>query len=218
MKKLNILILFSITSFLVYAQDNVGIGTLTPNSNAILDISTNDKGLLIPRLESNERNNLTSELSTQEIGLLVFDKSDLLFYFWNGSSWISMPNTTVNTDNQDITQAELINNVLTIGIRNGLSASVNLSPLQDGTGTDSQNLIYNQTTSILSIESGNSVDLSMLSIKLSEEEVDDYVANNGYLTTEIDDDVSNELQDLTLTGDIISLSGSSVDIDFVSLS
>jgi len=42
--------------------------------------------------------------------------------------------------------------------------------------------------------------------QLSETEVDNYVDNNGYLTTEIDGSTSNELQNLTLNGTILEIS------------
>ncbi|MFT5723757.1 MAG: hypothetical protein ACI9JN_000874 [Bacteroidia bacterium] len=43
------------TSFTAWSQNNVGIGTLTPASDAILDLSADDKGLLVPRLTTNQR-------------------------------------------------------------------------------------------------------------------------------------------------------------------
>jgi len=51
--------------------------------------------------------------------------------------------------------------------------------------------------------------------QLSETEVDAYVANNGYLTSfsEVDGDVTNELQDVSLTGNTLGLSGSTATID-----
>ncbi|NBW34406.1 MAG: hypothetical protein EBR30_05185 [Cytophagia bacterium] len=59
----------------------------------------------------------------------------------------------------------------------------------------------------LSISDGNSIDLSSLLgvARLSEQEVDAYVANNGYLLTEVDGSVTNEIQDLQLTGNQLSI-------------
>jgi hypothetical protein len=37
------------------AQDNMGIGTATPHPNAVLDLSSTDKGLLVPRLTTLQR-------------------------------------------------------------------------------------------------------------------------------------------------------------------
>lgn len=41
---------------------------------------------------------------------------------------------------------------------------------------------------------------------LTEAEVDNYVSNNGYLTSEVDGSTTNELQDLSLTGTNLSIS------------
>lgn len=61
--------------------DNVGIGTSTPQANAILDVSSTDKGLLIPRLNTLQRT-LMNPLSTAD-GLMVYDTDLKLFCYWN---------------------------------------------------------------------------------------------------------------------------------------
>ncbi len=60
-----------------------------------------------------------------------------------------------STDDQNITGSGLAGNILTIGIENGTNETVDLSAL---VGTDDQNLTLAANT--LSIEDGNSVDLS----------------------------------------------------------
>lgn len=71
----------------LFAQ--VGIGTTTPNSNAVLDLVSPGKnqGFLVPRLTTAERTAI-SGLSAVEKGLLVFDTSDNKFYYWSGTAWI----------------------------------------------------------------------------------------------------------------------------------
>jgi hypothetical protein len=73
------------------------------------------------------------------------------------------------------------------------------------------------TGNTLSIENGNSVDLSAYldntDTQLTEAEVDAYANNNGYLTVEVDGDVTNEIQDLSLIGNTLSLSGDATTID-----
>lgn len=98
MKKL----LFSITLLLsatIYSQ--VGIGTSSPNSSAMLDIVASDKGLLIPRVAlTNATDQVT--VPSPAVGLLVYNTgaSTLTykgFVFWNGTEWRSINNTsTVN--------------------------------------------------------------------------------------------------------------------------
>jgi hypothetical protein len=58
----------------------------------------------------------------------------------------------------------------------------------------------------LTLSGGSTVDLSTVSPQLTEAQVDAYVANNGYLTTEVDGSITNELQTLSVSGDSITLS------------
>ena len=71
----------------VVAQDNVGIGTITPESTAILDITSQSKGLLIPRLNTIQRLNIanppTTILPPTSDGLMVFDTGLHQFCYWN---------------------------------------------------------------------------------------------------------------------------------------
>lgn len=62
---------------------NVGIGTTSPNASSLLDLTSNSRGLLIPRMTTAERN----AISSPAIGLLVYDSSINSFYFHNGASW-----------------------------------------------------------------------------------------------------------------------------------
>ncbi|MCD1115523.1 autotransporter outer membrane beta-barrel domain-containing protein [Chryseobacterium turcicum] len=74
---------------------NIGIGTSTLNPYAKLDISSNNQGILTPKV------NLTSitmdlnpdgdnNISNQPAGLLVYNNGTALskgYYFWNGTEW-----------------------------------------------------------------------------------------------------------------------------------
>ena len=98
-----LIFIFSLVTFGLYAQNNVGVGTLTPNPNAALDIEANDKGILIPRLDAAQRAAIAGTLTAAERGLLVFDPTDILFYYWDGITWISFPATgTSDADWYDI--------------------------------------------------------------------------------------------------------------------
>lgn len=73
------------------AQNAVGIGTETPNPNAVLELVSpgSNQGLLVPTLTTTQRTatSFTSSLSTSENGLLVFDISEGLFYYWLVDAW-----------------------------------------------------------------------------------------------------------------------------------
>lgn len=74
------------------AQDNVGIGTTTPSANAILDIESTDKGLLIPRLNTLQRTVVLNPIVADE-GLVVYDTDLDEFCYWDGTQWICLPAT-----------------------------------------------------------------------------------------------------------------------------
>ena len=60
------LILFIFLNLAVYAQ--VGIGTETPDTSSILEISSTSKGFLVPRMTQNQ----IDQISSPAQGLLVY--------------------------------------------------------------------------------------------------------------------------------------------------
>lgn len=79
---LTALLLASIFSF---AQ--VGIGTNTPDNNAVLELKSTTKGFLPPRLTPAQRSTLASSLSDVQKGLMVADSASGKPYFWTGAAW-----------------------------------------------------------------------------------------------------------------------------------
>ncbi len=91
----------------------VGINTTTPNGASVLDIVSNQKGILIPRLSDADRNanladndpltvppagvvnpNLTS-------GTLIFNTTSNTFQYWDGTSWRQLFVTTSSQAGND---------------------------------------------------------------------------------------------------------------------
>ena len=60
-----------------------------PNSFSVLDVdcSSNNKGLLIPRLTTTQRTSILG-LTADEEGLTVYDEDANSYYLWNGSAWV----------------------------------------------------------------------------------------------------------------------------------
>lgn len=91
------ILLSFITVFTMSAQ--VGIGTTTPDKSAALDISSTDKGILIPRMTEAQRVLISGTGGgNPATGLLVYQTDGVSgFYFYNGAAWISL-NNTIETD------------------------------------------------------------------------------------------------------------------------
>ena len=82
MKKIQ-LFFFLLIAFTIHAQNNIGIGTNTPNPNAKLDISSTTKGLLIPRMSSTQRITLAGTLGMSDEGMIVYDTDLQKFFYWD---------------------------------------------------------------------------------------------------------------------------------------
>lgn len=97
-------------------QAQVGIGTLTPEPSAMLDIESSDKGVLIPRVALSSTNVAAPVTPAPSTGLLVFNTATSGtgatavsegFYYWNGTQWVRLQTTNNywKTDgNDDITE------------------------------------------------------------------------------------------------------------------
>ena len=64
---------------------NIGINTTgaAPDNSALLDISSSNKGMLIPQMDSTARKNIMNPAK----GLMVFDSTYNNFYFYDGKVW-----------------------------------------------------------------------------------------------------------------------------------
>lgn len=63
------------------AQNNVGVGTNSPDASAALDVTANDKGVLVPRLSTIQINAIPNPAT----GLLVYDTNVGCFFFNSGT-------------------------------------------------------------------------------------------------------------------------------------
>jgi hypothetical protein len=81
-----ILLFVFLSSKIFSQQGSVGVGTATADSSAVLDIKSNTKGLLIPRLSSAA----ISQINRPAAGLLVFDaeKQSLINYTRGGGDTV----------------------------------------------------------------------------------------------------------------------------------
>ena len=97
MKKNYLLALLLCTLFSVNAQ--VGVGTTTPDPSSELDITSTNRGFLMPRVALTSTTDITTITGTEATSLLVYNTatvSDVVpgFYYWDGSKWVTLAGTS----------------------------------------------------------------------------------------------------------------------------
>jgi hypothetical protein len=88
-------VLVSVTSF---AQ--VGVGTTSPNASVILEVSSTNKGVLLPsvNLTSNTMDLDGNSSTVQPVGMLVYNSGTVLtkgYCYWSGTEWRSLTNSSL---------------------------------------------------------------------------------------------------------------------------
>ncbi len=87
-----LLILVLMNTILFTVAQSVGVGTATPNNSAMLDVQSNAKGMLIPRMTTAQR----TAIGSPATGLLVFDNTTGSFWFKSSGNWIELVDTLNN--------------------------------------------------------------------------------------------------------------------------
>ena len=81
--------LLSLCLLLLYGQlmaQGVGINNPTPHASALLDLTSTDKGLLVPRMTTAQRDGIPLPATS----LLVYNTTNARFEFFNGSAWVPL--------------------------------------------------------------------------------------------------------------------------------
>jgi hypothetical protein len=73
--------LFFIILCTLSSQAQVGINTATPNTSAALDVTSTDKGLLIPRVSS------TANVTAPTAGMMVYQTGGTAGFYFYSTSW-----------------------------------------------------------------------------------------------------------------------------------
>jgi len=66
---------------------SIGIGTVSPNASAALEVNSTTKGFLLPTMTQTQRN----AISTPATGLLIYQSDNTPgFYYYNGAAWTAI--------------------------------------------------------------------------------------------------------------------------------
>lgn len=124
MKKFLLLTLLSITTFFTYAQ--VGINILIPDSSAVLQLESDNKGLGLTRLTTTQRDAISNPLK----GLTIYNTTDSVIEYWNAECWLKVYqkhcydcdfNMTIDdpTDTLDRVVSDSVFSTITVNQTNG---------------------------------------------------------------------------------------------------
>ena len=154
--------------FSANALGQIGISNLNspPDQSAMLDIRSTTKGLLIPRMNTNQKNNIPNKVE----GLTVYDTDLRLFSFWQvgnpTGNWVNFPSnsqnqvpsgtvvlseTQLNTSlsNAGFSLAGKINTSFSAYAFNNFSWSAPISTINEPLSTDSHTAVWTGTEMII---------------------------------------------------------------------
>lgn len=199
-------LLFSATLF----SQSVGIGNsdFTPDSSAALEIRSNNKGLLIPRMSFSERN----AILLPSKGLLLYQNDQTSgFYYYNGTKWELLGSNYSDKDTDPTNEIQVLSIINDeIFLSNGGGSVI----LPAGT-IGAQKLSFKGTS--LSIDNGNTIDLAPLKDNMGDHKATkNIVLFSHFLSGDGGDEgisiASNGnvllSNDLTVTGDLNLKAGS----------
>ena len=134
LKKANLFVIFVFCAVCyVKGQNSVGIGTLTPNPNAALELVGNndEQGFLVPRLTTLQRTAFGAKLFTENDpsndGIMIFDSEEGAFYFWMTDDWVPVQGTT-NTTGLPADGSGAMSGNLDLGNNAIINATTRLAP------------------------------------------------------------------------------------------
>lgn len=106
--KIYVLLAVLFSAIVSPSLSQVGFNNPNPDSSALIDMKSNDKGLLIPRMTTTDRDLMTSGGKKVAHSLLVFDTDQNMFFVFdtiaNPDRWLALnPWASQGTDDPDIT-------------------------------------------------------------------------------------------------------------------
>ena len=125
MRTFIILLIFWLGLTGISAQ-NIGVGTLTPDKSAVLDVKSDSLGLLVPRMD----NRLMQNIKLPADGLLIYNTDEHCFMYYNGllQSWTKAHLAEKRmVDNAQIIDADM-NTFVSVETNDEVNVSLNNVP------------------------------------------------------------------------------------------
>ncbi|MBK5720937.1 hypothetical protein JGH11_08645 [Dysgonomonas sp. Marseille-P4677] len=97
--------------FIITSTGSVGIGTISPDASAILDINASSKGFLGPKVALQSSTDVIT-IPNPAVGLLIYNKGTGAlktegYLYWNGTEWVQF--TTGSSKDPEIANLDCIN-------------------------------------------------------------------------------------------------------------
>ena len=141
MKKVSVIGMVLMLSLSVPAQVGISVDTsFTPDSSAILDLKSSDKGLLIPRLTTVQQ----FQIQNPAISLLIFNLDSMDIHLFDGTYWLGMRDNTDTLDPSTWICGLNINyngqsyNTVQIGTQCWMAENLNVGTMINGSINQSQ--------------------------------------------------------------------------------
>ncbi len=134
MKKI-LVIVFMFCSLATFAQISINNSGNPPDTNAILDLQSNNKGILIPRIDL-DSSTITNALGLTQKGMMVYNTNGNYdngagFYYWSGFKWLPLTNYSFANNIMDYDS----NSYATVKINNKVWMAENLRTTHAPDGT-----------------------------------------------------------------------------------
>ena len=201
MKKL-LLLLTLIVGHELYAQ--VGIGTETPNPSSQLEVISENRGVLIPRIALTSDTDQTTISTGNVESLLVYNTSTNAtltpgYYYWYQGSWQRLTAESDLPDN--IVYWDVVNNQFIYVDENGVIQIIDLSDLETLTVlTDNGDGTFTYTD-----EAGNDVTFDANTTSMTDNGDGTYTftnANGDEITIDVPADVVNNFNEIVNSGPV----------------
>ena len=120
------------TLFVNSAGNRVGMGTNSPNSSSILDLTSTTMGLLLPRMTTAQRNAIVSPVD----GLMIYNSTTKSFDGYSNSAWKPVVSPSLNTQTGTTYSLAGTDCGSTVTLNNGAAIAVSMPNLLDGCRID----------------------------------------------------------------------------------